>query len=132
MKYILVLLTLGLVSSAFAKEPSLKDIYGGVFTGCTFVGDIDDGTADVTAALPINRLYSVFCYDSATFAGVACRVLQGGSAVDASSGEGATGEGELLFAGEKTMIWSSPGADFVSFEPLAAGTTQIGVACPRN
>lgn len=109
----------------------LKSVYGAT-PGCVYVGDIDEGEADRTAQLTAGKLYSVFCYDSATFEGVACRVKQGGSTVDASSGEGATGEGELLFAGEKTMVLVTSGMDYISFEPLADGTTQIGVACPRN
>ena len=124
-----ILLLAGLV---YAGEPGFKDIYGGVFTGCTVAADIDDGDQDVIGPLAVNRLYSVFCYDSSTFSGVACRVKQGSSSVNASSGEGSDGEGELLFAGEKTMVWVSSGMTYLSFEPLADGTTQVGVACARN
>lgn len=116
----------------FAKEPGFKDIYGAVFGGCTYVADIDEGDADRTSQLTRNKLYTVFCYDSSDFTGIACRVKQGGSTVDASSGELADGEGELLFAGEKTMIYVTTGQDYISFEPLADGTTQVGVACIRN
>lgn len=117
---------------AYSAEPGLKDIYGGVFGGCTVASDIDDGDADRIGPLTKDKLYVVFCYDSATFTGVACKVKQGSSTVDASSGEGSTGEGELLFAGEKTAIFVTSGKNYVSFEPLADGTTQIGVACIRN
>lgn len=128
-----VLLLAALVgSSAYAAEPELKDIYGGSFTGCTVAADIDDGDADVIGPLEKNKLYSVFCYDSATFLGVACRIKQGGSTVDASSGEGSTGEGELLFAGEKSAVFVTATSNYISFEPLADGTTQVGVACRRN
>lgn len=119
-------------STALARSPTLKDVYGNVSGGCTYAADIDEGDQDVIGPLTKNKLYSIFCYDSATFAGVACRVLQGGSAVDASSVELADGEGELLVAGEKTMVWVTTGLEYISFEPLADGTTQVGVACARN
>jgi hypothetical protein len=131
MKYLLGLVLL-LPALLFAAEPGLKDIYGGVFTGCTVAADIDDGDADAIGPLTKDKLYSVFCYDSATFLGVACRIKQGASTVNASSGEGSDGEGELLFAGEKTMVFVTSGMDYISFEPLADGTTQVGVACARN
>lgn len=82
--------------------------------------------------LTAGAMYSVFCYDSATFAGIACRVKQGGSTVAASTGEGSDGEGELLFAGEKSMVRIYAAATYISFEPLADGTTQVGVACKRD
>lgn len=126
------MLTLVWVSAVYSAEPTFKDVYGGVFGGCTVASDIDDGDADRIGPLSRDKLYSVFCYDSATFAGVACRIKQGGSTVDASSGELSTGEGELLFAGEKTMVFVTSGMDYISFEPLADATTQIGVACRRN
>ena len=121
-----------LAASAYAREPKLKDVYGSVFGGCTVAADIDEGEADAIGPLTVNKLYSVFCYDSATFGGVACRVLQGPSTVDASATELEDGEGELLFAGEKTSVWIGSGQTYLSFEPLADGTTQLGVACPRN
>jgi hypothetical protein len=97
--------------------------------------DLDEGGgADLNRIGPLTaeKLYVVFCYDSATFAGLARRIKQGGSTLDASAGEGATGEGELLFAGEKVAVWTSASHNYISFEPLADGTTQIGVACRRN
>jgi hypothetical protein len=133
MKLLLGLILLG--SVAYAAEPVLKDIYGGVFSGCTVASDLDEGGAgDLNRIGPLtkDKLYTVFCYDSATFAGISCRIKQGGSTVDASSGELSTGEGELLFSGEKTMVYVTSGQDYISFEPLADGTTQIGVACLRN
>lgn len=119
-------------SSAYGGEVALRDVYGGSFTGCTVASDIDDGDQDVIGPLDIDSLYVVFCYDSATFSGVACRVKQGASTVDASTGEGSTGEGELLFSGEKVAVWITTSYRYLSFEPLADGTTQIGVACKRN
>jgi len=128
-----VLLIAALVcSSAYAEEPQLKDIYGGVFTGCTVAADIDEGDQDVIGPLTANKLYTVFCYDSSNFTGVACRVKQGGSTVNAHTGEGSDGEGELLFAGEKAAVWTSATHNYISFEPVADGTTQVGVACRRN
>lgn len=132
MKYLIGVLLVLFAFSAEAREPGLKDIYGGMFTGCTVAADIDEGEADRIGPLTKDQLYSVFCYDSATFLGVACRVLQGGSTVDASSGEGSTGEGELLLSGEKTMVFVRSNMQYISFEPLADGTTQVGVACQRN
>lgn len=132
MKWITVFIAL-FVSTAIAREADLGDVYGNGTAGCTVASDIDDGDADRIGALTRNKLYTVFCYDSATFEGVACRFLQGGSTVDASSGEGSDGEGELLIAGEKVAVWvSGAGSDYISFEPLADGTTQIGVACQKN
>lgn len=132
MKYIAVFAAL-LWSYAYADTVELKDVYGNATAGCTVASDIDDGDADRIGALDKNRLYVVFCYDSSDFSGVACRVKQGGSTVNASSGEGSDGEGELLLAGEKVAVWVS-GDDnaYISFEPLADGTTQVGVACARN
>lgn len=135
MKRWLIIAALLLYPSAFALEPGLKDIYGGIFSGCTVAADLDEGGGgDVNRIGPLtkDKLYSVFCYDSATYAGVACKVKQGGSTVDASAGEGSDGEGELLFAGEKSMIFITSNMQYISFEPLADGTTQIGVACRRN
>ncbi len=131
MKNVYIALLL-MVISAHGAEPGLKDIYGGAFGGCTVASDIDEGDADRIGPLTKDKLYVVFCYDSATFAGVACKIKQGGSTVDASSGEGADGEGELLFAGEKSAVFVTSGKNYISFEPLADGTTQIGVACIRN
>ena len=132
MRYLSLLLVLG-VTVAEAAEPQVKDIYGSIMTGCTVAADIDEGEADRIGPLTRDKLYSVFCYDSSDFSGVACRVKQGGSAVDASSGEGSNGEGELLFANEKTMVFVTGASNqYISFEPVADGTTQIGVACPRN
>lgn len=133
MKKLIVLLLI--CSQALAAEPELKDIYGGIFGGCTVATDLDEGGAgDLNRIGPLtkDKVYSVFCYDSATYQGIACKVKQGDSTVDASSGEGSNGEAELLFAGEKTMIFVTSGENFLSFEPLADGTTQIGVACIRN
>lgn len=120
---------------AWAREPGFKEIYGKASSGCTVAADLDEGGGgDVNRIGPLEsyRLYSVFCYDSATFGGVACRVLQGGSTVAASTGEGSDGEGELLFAGEKKYIWVETASRYISFEPLADGTTQVGVACKQN
>lgn len=135
MRLLTVLLAAIWLSPLSAAEPNFKDIYGNLTSGCTVAADIDEGGGgDVNriGALEPNKLYSVFCYDSATFAGVACKVKQGGSTVDASAGEGSDGEAELLFAGEKTMLFVTAGNRYISFEPLADGTTQIGVACRRN
>lgn len=116
----------------FAGEPKIKDVYGKMVAGCSVASDIDEGDADLLGPLEKDKLYVVFCYDSATFEGVACRVKQGGSTVDASSGEGSDGEGELLFKGEKVSVWVDDSHKYISFEPLADGTTQVGVACQRN
>jgi hypothetical protein len=124
-----------MATPVLAAEPGFKEIYGGIFTGCTVASDLDEGGGgDVNRIGPLvkDKLYSVFCYDSATFLGVACKVKQGGSTVDASAGEGSTGEAELVFAGTKTGVFITSDMNYISFEPLADGTTQIGVACPRN
>ena len=133
MKYLLFLFVLLCSFIGHAEpKPDLTDIYGGMFTGCTVDTDVDEGQADSIGPLSVGYEYTVFCYDSSDFTGVACRVKQGGSTVDASSGELADGEGELLFAGEKTMLYISPENDYISFEALADGTTQVGAACRRN
>lgn len=130
---IIVLLCMVLLPlTSFAKEPGNRDVYGGIFGGCTYAADIDEGEADRIGPLTKNKLYTVFCYDSVDFTSLACRIKQGGSTVDASSGELADGEAELFFAGEKTMAFITSGMDYMSFEPLADGTTQVGVACIRN
>lgn len=131
-KYALLML---LSTCALAAEPQFKDVYGGMFGGCFVASDLDEGgSGDLNRIGPLtkDKVFSVFCYDSATWQGVACKVKQGGSTVDASAGEGSDGEAELLFAGEKTMLFVTPGHNYISFEPLADGTTQIGVACIRN
>lgn len=113
----------------------LRQVYGTAKNGCTVAADIDEGgSADLNVIGPLTtgKLYVVFCYDSATFAGVACRIKQGASTVDASAGEGSTGEAELVFAGEKIAVVVEKNAEYISFEPLADGTTQVGVACRRN
>lgn len=133
MKYIVLFLLLSV--EAFCAEAQFKDVYGGVFSGCTVASDLDEGGGgDLNRIGPLekDKLYVVFCYDSATYTGLACKIKQGDSTVDASSGEGSNGEAELLFSGEKTAIFITPGYRYVSFEPLADGTTQIGVACLRN
>lgn len=132
MKYWIFLLALILPTFAFGAEPGLKDVYGGVFSGCTVASDIDEGEADRIGPLSVGFLYVVFCYDSSDFSGVACKIKQGTVTVDASSGEGSDGEAELLFAGEKRALWISPAMTYISFEPVADGTTQIGVACKMN
>lgn len=119
----------------FAQESTekvLNNVYGTAYNGCTIVTDIDDGDPDRTAELTAGKLYVVYCYDSSTFAGVACRIKQGTSSVDASTGEGSSGEGELLFAGEKKAIYIDNTYKYISFEPLADGTTQVGAACRQN
>lgn len=132
MKYFPLLLALFFVVPAHAKQPRLHDVYGQTSGGCTVDIDIDAGQADRIGPLDAGKLYVVYCYDSSSFAGLACRIKQGGSTVDASSGELADGEGELLFAGEKRYIWIDASANYVSFEPYAAGTTQVGAACRSN
>lgn len=132
MRRLLAIFALMWCVDGMAAEAQLKDIYGGVFSGCTVATDIDEGDADRIGPLTKDKLYVVFCYDSSDFTGVACKIKQGGSTVDASSGEGADGEAELLFAGEKAAVFVTKGLDYISFEPFADGTTQIGVACRRN
>lgn len=130
----LILMAAGvlLVHGQESTEQVINNVYGTAVNGCTVASDIDDGDQDLIGPLTAGKLYVVFCYDSSTFAGLACRVKQGTSSVNASTGEGADGEGELLFAGEKKAIYISNTYKYLSFEPLADGTTQVGVACRQN
>ena len=129
-----VLLFLAAVAPSYAGD-TLKDVYGSL-SGCTIAQDIDEGDPDRIGPLdykPNGKVYSVTCYDTSDWSGLRCRVLQGDSTVDASSGEGSDGEGEILQANEKTMITvTGPDNAYLSFEPFADGTTQVGVACRRN
>lgn len=127
-----LLILFGILLSFPAQAGTLDDVYGAMTQGCIVASDIDEGEADRIGPLSRNKVYTVFCYDSSDFTGLACRVLQGTVTVDASSGEGSDDEAELLIAGEKTMLKTIGDNLYVSFEPLADGTTQVGVACPRN
>lgn len=128
MKKLVLALCLGLWLPAWAQRDSadavLTAVYGTLGTACTQDADADTGGHNRLGPFTANRRYLVYCHDGAG-AGVACEILQGTVAVDATAAVGTT-----LFAGEKLIVKFTTAKTYISALPFA--NNQYYDVCPLD